>query len=209
MKLTLIGMTTVGKSYWSQQFEAAGFERINLDGIINDNLIAHIGDSQVQTHEAISSWLGLPSEARYAENEKKLMQFETEAFKYALSILESKPKNARVILDTGGSLIYASPRYWHLLRQLTPIIYLKMDDTIHQKLVENYLRDTRWVLWNGCFDAKKGETMMETYSRCYHNLIRTREKLYETYADYTIEYSVHRDKKMTVDALLTRLSLSS
>ncbi len=209
MKLTLIGMSTVGKSYWSERFEAAGFERIDLDGLIRDQLVAHIDNCQVQSHQDISDWLGLPDEPRYAENEKKLMQFEVEALKYAVSILENKPKNARVVVDTGGSLVYTPPQYWQLLKQFTPIIYLKMDKTIHQTLVDNYLRDPRWVIWNGCFDPQKGETLLETYSRCYSNLIKGREKLYEIYADYTLEYGIHRDRNMTVDAFLKLLKITA
>jgi shikimate kinase len=200
MKITLIGMSTVGKSYWSEKFVEAGFERIDLDDIIKDMLSAYT--SKGETFETMNQWLGMPDEPRYAENEKKFMRLEEDALKYALSILEKKEKNANIIVDTGGSLIYTPPQYWQLLKHYVTVIYLKMDKTIHQTLIDNYLRAPRAMIWNGCFEPKAGETRHETYSRCYATLITEREKLYDIYADYRIDYAVHRDKTMTVERLL-------
>lgn len=201
MKITLIGMSTVGKSYWSEKFVEAGFERIDLDDVIKDMLCTYTGKNE--TFETMNQWLGMPDEARYAENEKKFMQLEEEALKYALSVLEKKGKNANIIVDTGGSLIYTSPFYWQLLKQYVRVIYLKMDKTLHQTLIDNYLRAPRAMIWHGCFEPKVGETRHATYSRSYKTLITEREKLYDLYADCTIDYAVHRDKTMTVQRLLS------
>jgi shikimate kinase len=205
MKITLIGMSTVGKSYWSEKFVEAGFERIDLDGIIQDMLCAYTGKSE--TFETMNQWLGMPHEPRYVENEEKFMRLEKEALKYALSILEKKGKDANIIVDTGGSLIYTPPQYWQLLKQFVTVIYLKMDKTIHQTLIDNYLSAPRAMIWNGCFKPQAGEDRYATYSRCYGNLIREREKLYAIYADCAIDYAVHRDKTMTTEHLLALKSI--
>jgi shikimate kinase len=201
MKITLIGMSTVGKSYWSQKFVDAGFERIDLDNIIADYLAAYTGNTE--SFDTMNQWLGLPDEPRYAEHEKIFMKMEEDALKYAISILENADKNANIIVDTGGSLVYTPPQYWQLFKQYVRVIYLKMDKTIHQTLIDNYLRDPRAMIWNGCFQPKQGETRHETYSRSYSDLIAGREEFYEIYADTTFEYAEHRDRSMTIERLLS------
>ena len=203
MKIALIGMSTVGKSYWSQKLVDAGFERLDLDNIIASYLAEYTG--MPQPLESMSDWLGLPNEAHFVEKERILMQFEENALKYALSVLEKKETTARIIIDTGGSLVYTPPQYWAALKQFTQIVYLQMDKTLHPILIENYLREPRAMLWNGTFDPKIGESLLQTYTRCYTNLVEGREKLYAQYAHCTIPYATHRNKSLTTIAFLNLL----
>ena len=209
MKIALIGMSTVGKSYWSEKLATTGFERIDLDGIIARYFDKRVGTSQSQILASMSQWLGLPHEAHFAEKEQIFKQYEEDALKYAISVLEKKGKDARVIVDTGGSLVYVSPQYWQLFKQYVHIVYLKMDEKKHQTLIDNYLREPRAMLWNGCFDPQNGESLHQTYSRCYPNLVKRREKEYDIYADCTIEYETHRDRQLTTAAFLKIIGLNT
>jgi shikimate kinase len=200
MQLSFIGMPAVGKSHWSRKFVAAGFERIDVDGLIKDRISAHTGIHH--TDAMMTNWLGFPDDAQYTENEQKFKRFENDAFKYVLEVLAEKEKRAPLIVDTGGSLVYALPHYWQLLKQMTNVVYLKLDKAMHPTLVTNYLRDTRAIIWNGHFAPQQGETRHESYARCYSNLIVEREAWYETYADCSIDYEQHRAETMTVAQLL-------
>jgi shikimate kinase len=69
------------------------------------------------------------------------MTLEEEVFRSVLSILEKKEKDARIIVDTGGSLVYTPSQYCQLFKQYVRIVYLKIDKTLHKTLIDNYLSD--------------------------------------------------------------------
>lgn len=196
MKITLIGMSTVGKSYWSDRFVEAGFERLDLDGMIKERFENHLGSPQ--TYEEMGEWLGFPENEGFGEREQQLKQIEAAVLRDVTLLLKTTDKK-RLIIDTGGSLVYAPPQYWHNLKQFVKIVYLKMDKKQYQGRIDLYLQTPRFMLWNGQFQPNEGESRYESYLRCYANLLAEREQLYEKYADCALAYEVHRNPAMTVN----------
>ncbi|MEY4934580.1 MAG: hypothetical protein RIS64_939 [Bacteroidota bacterium] len=201
MKISLIGMASVGKSYWSAQFEAAGFLHLDLDDLIRQRLMTHL-NRPLTTTALMNEWLNFPDSAGFAEREQLFVETEAQVFKYALSILENAAAQTPVIINTGGSLVYSPSEYWQKLKSLTTIIYLKMDKSLSKSLIANYLQEGRSVIWKGLYAPVSGETRNDTYLRCYANLLDFRESCYERYADCAVEYQQHRATTMCIDQFL-------
>jgi shikimate kinase len=201
MKISLIGMASVGKSYWSAQFEAAGFLHLDLDDLIRRRLEAHL-NRPLTTTACMNEWLNYPDSAGFAEREQLFVELEAQVFKEALSVLEKADAQTPIVINTGGSLVYSPTEYWQKLSQFTTIIYLKMDKALSKSLINNYLQEGRSVIWKGMYAPKSGETRDETYLRCYANLLDFRESYYERYADCAVEYHQHRAKTMCIQQFL-------
>jgi shikimate kinase len=198
MKITLIGMASVGKSYWSAQLEAAGFLHLDLDELIRERLMTHLNRPATETR-FMNDWLNFPDSAGFAEREQLFLDTEATVFEYVLSVLEKVDEQTPVVVNTGGSLVYAPPAYWQRLKALTTIVYLKMDKSLSKTLINNYLQEGRSVIWKGIYAPLSDETRDETYLRCYAKLLKVRENWYEHYADCRVEYHEHRAPTMCVD----------
>lgn len=196
MVITLIGMSTVGKSYWSAKFVEAGFERLDLDEMIKKRFEDYVGSPQ--TYLSMGKWLGFPDDEGFDEREQKLKQIEAEVLCDVTLMLKNRDKK-RLIIDTGGSLVYAPPQYWQNFKQFVKVIYLKMDKKQYQGRIDLYLQEPRFMLWNNQFKSRVGESRYESYLRCYANLLGEREQFYEKYADFELAYEVHRNPAMTVN----------
>jgi shikimate kinase len=200
--ITFIGMSTVGKSYWSVKLQDIGFTVIDVDMRASEFLIGQT-NSQDTMHDDLAKWLGLPHEPQFDTHEKLWLQAEEKAL---IQIIQELQENQnKLIIDAGGSLVYAPETYWKLLKNYTTVVYLKMDNNLRNQLITNYLNRPRAVVWDGVFQPNIGESVHETYFRCYNDLLVTREKLYEKYADISIEYAEHRNYEMTATDFLSRI----
>jgi len=59
MRLSLVGMSGSGKSFWSGKLARSGFTRIGCDDLIAARLVSELGG----THDSVSRvgrWMGLP-----------------------------------------------------------------------------------------------------------------------------------------------------
>lgn len=198
MKITLIGMASVGKSYWSAQFEAAGFQHIDLDDLVRQRLEAHLHRPLTTTAE-MNEWLSFPDSPDFAVREQLFVDLEAQVFEQTLVELEKTIPQMPVIVNTGGSLVYAPEKYWQQLKRLTTIIYLKMDHSLLKTLADNYLREGRSVIWQGIYEPLAGETRNESYLRCYEKLLKLRENAYAKYADCAVDYHQHRAPMMSIE----------
>jgi shikimate kinase len=200
MKITLIGMASAGKSYWSARLAQAGFVHIDLDALIGQRLEAKTQQSFATT-ALMNEWLGFPDSAGFAERETLFVQTEAEIFKETLDFLENAPENANIVLDTGGSLVYSPLEYWQKLSQLSRIIYLKADKTLANQFAQAYLDEGRSILWRGLYAPLPNESRTESFLRCYKNLLEFRTAEYEKHAQYALEYAQHRSAEMSVATL--------
>jgi len=64
MHIALIGMSGIGKSYWSQRLQEVGFKYFGCDLIITRKLSQEI-DSSLKTFDDLLQWFGLPIERDY------------------------------------------------------------------------------------------------------------------------------------------------
>ena len=193
-------MASVGKSYWSARLAVAGFLRIDLDGLIGQRLEIKTKQSFATT-ALMNDWLGFPDSAGFAEREALFIQCEAEIFQETLLFLENAPENARIVIDTGGSLVYSQHVYWQKLRQITRIIYLKTDKTLANEFANAYLKEGRSIIWRGLYIPLPHENRTATFLRCYANLLDFRTAEYEKHAELCLEYAEHRSPKMSVERL--------
>jgi shikimate kinase len=201
MKITLIGMASVGKSYWSQKFEDVGFLHFDLDDLIRQRLMKHL-NLPLNTTALMNEWLNFPDSPGFAEREQLFVDLEAEVFHETLLLLEQADEHTTVIVDTGGSLVYSPKAYWKRLKELTTIIYLKTDKLLSKSLLNNYLQEGRSMIWRDVYRPLSEETRHETYTRCYNDLVHFRESCYVQYADCEVEYQQHRHPNMLIKDFL-------
>lgn len=201
MKISLIGMASVGKSYWSKRFAAAGFVHIDLDDLIRQRLVAKL-NRPLSTTTLMNEWLDYPDSEGFAEREQLFIETEAEVFQYTLSELEKAEAHIPMIIDTGGSLVYSPTEYWHRLKQYTTVIHLKIDKSLYKVMANTYLTEGRSVIWKGAYKPLAGEPRHESYLRCYAKLVDVRENFYVQYADCEVAYAQHRDRSMSIDDFL-------
>ena len=80
--LSLIGMSNIGKTYWSKKFSGIGFGHFNCDDLIE----AQLGLKDV------SHWLGQPYDEMFSVNQQKYLALEKDIMENILTRI----KNAKI-----------------------------------------------------------------------------------------------------------------
>ena len=190
-RITLIGMSGLGKSYWSKVLEAEGFKRFCCDDMIAERLGELLHRSEGKTVD-LGKWMGFPYDSGYREREKVYLSLEVEVLKDILTYLEDAGNGERIVLDTTGSAPYAGESIMNRLSQSTTVIHLATSEAVLSEMLERYIRHPRPVLWGDRFTKKPSETDHEALKRSYESLLTFRESLYKHYAHHTIPYEAHR-----------------
>ena len=203
MRLSLIGMAGSGKSYWSMKLVEHGFRRFCCDDLIAAKLDPELTRPDGTTME-LGQWMGFPYEPHYRERESKYLAYEIEVLTEILEYLESRKSNPeeKIVLDTTGSVIYAGERILRRLRRYTTVIYLSIPPEVRGQMLKAYLSNPHPMLWRNVFSKEPDETEQEALARCYPRLVVARERLYEHYANVTIDYYRRREEGFGVSDLL-------
>lgn len=203
MRLSLIGMAGSGKSYWSMKLVEHGFRRFCCDDLIAAKLDPELTRPDGTTME-LGQWMGFPYEPHYRERESKYLAYEIEVLTEILEYLESRKSNPeeKIVLDTTGSVIYAGERILRRLRRYTTVIYLSIPPEVRGQLLKAYVSNPHPMLWRNVFSKDPDETEQEALARCYPRLIVARERLYDHYANVTIDYYRRREEGFGVSDLL-------
>ena len=203
MRLSLIGMAGSGKSYWSMKLVEHGFRRFCCDDLIAAKLDPELTRPDRTTME-LGQWMGFPYEPHYRERESKYLAYEIEVLTEILEYLESRKSNPeeKIVLDTTGSVIYTGERILRRLRRYTTIIYLSIPPEVRGQLLKAYVSNPHPMLWRNMFGKEPDETEQEALARCYPRLVVARERLYEDYANVTIDYYGRREEGFGVSDLL-------
>ncbi len=202
MRLSLIGMSGVGKSHWARRIESQGYRRIICDDWIAEQLGPLINPDEKSTLE-LASWMGRPYQSGYAEAQSKYLAFETEVITNICAELEEKTKtDARVIVDTTGSLIYLKPQLIRKLQDLTHTVYLKLADSNPQTHYQTFLKDPKPVIWGDHYIPMPGEDREASLARCYCELLTFRDKEYRRISDCTLDYSFHHNPQTSPKQML-------
>ncbi|MCH2295804.1 MAG: ATP-binding protein, partial [SAR324 cluster bacterium] len=106
MRLSLIGMSAAGKSYWAKRMRSQGCRSIICDNLIAEQLGPLIISSEKSTL-GLAAWMGKPDQPGYIEAQAKYLELETKVVTHICDELEqSSESDDKVIIDTTGSLIY-------------------------------------------------------------------------------------------------------
>ncbi|HEY6944790.1 MAG TPA: hypothetical protein VI431_06595 [Candidatus Acidoferrum sp.] len=185
MRLSLIGMSGAGKTFWTKKLAASGIPAVFCDDRIEQRLAPRLASGGYSGINGVAAWMGWPDSPTYAEREAEYLAEEIHTLDEVLQKLEGEP-NASLVLDTTGSVIYSGNHLLMRLRRQMTVVYLAATAEEQQLLVERYLNDPKPVLWRGAFRPKSGETPRETVARCYPALIEARRRSYEALAHCTL-----------------------
>jgi shikimate kinase len=193
MYITLIGMSNIGKSYWSERLlKEAGFERVCCDYLIEQELSSELKRLGFSGLEEVSDWMGKPGDERYIENSQKYLKCEEDVMENVLKELAVRNSKSSVVVDTSGSVIYMSDRILEKLRAMTKVVYFEANKEHYQILFEQYKFSPKPLIWNGKTD--------------YFELLESRAVEYEKLSHFRIPFEVHRGQAVNGNALLNYLN---
>jgi shikimate kinase len=202
LRLALIGMSGVGKTFWTKQLAQAGHRSICCDDRIEQRLRSRLEGGGYAGIHGVASWMGWPDRPTYGEREAEYLAAEIATLDEVLTELE-RNASSELVLDTTGSVIYTGNNLLRRLRRQMTIVYLVASADEQQLLIQRYLKDPKPVLWRGAFHAKKGEAPRETVARCYPTLIAARRQSYEALAHCSIAVAELRDASSDPSAFLS------
>lgn len=203
IRLSLIGMAGIGKSYWAMKLEAQGFRRFCCDDLIEEKL----GPELIRpngTTMSMGEWMGFPFHEGYREREHTYLTHEIEVLNEVLDYLGDPERNPdeNIVVDTSGSVIYTGNGLLEELRRHTTVVYFSTPAEVQKQLLKAYVSNPHPMLWKDMFRKAPEETNMQALARCYPQLLMSRQKMYELFVDVTIDYYQCREKNFGVGDLL-------
>ena len=189
MRITLIGMSGVGKSYWSNKIATdLGYAKIDCDERINAKLSEKLANFGVTSDFlSISQWRGLPFESGYQEKEALQIAIEQEIMKEVTDELTNTSQE-NLVIDASGSVIYALGDTLSQLKKETTCVYIEATrDHIHSLYTDEIIFK-RPLIWGKEFYCKNGETGLEAMKRSYADVLSWRSAQYEKLADKVIPF---------------------
>lgn len=204
LRVALVGMSGVGKTFWTRRLAATGRPTVCCDDLIEQRLAAHLAPGGFRGINGVARWMGWPDSATYAEREAVYLAAEIAALNQVLVDLEQDTQR-ELVLDTTGSVIYAGDRLLLRLRRLMTVVYLAASLEEQQLLIHRYLSDPKPVLWHGAFQPTLGETPRQTMARCYPPLMETRRRAYEALAHCTLPFAALHLASPSAEAFLQRI----
>ena len=194
LRIAFIGMSNIGKSYTGSRLaKSFNFDLIQVDQLIWESL----GQGSMADFAA---WQGQPYSEGYAEREAKSIALESEATAKALDL---PLKNA--ILDTTGSVIYASETVKEKLLSDWYIVHISASTSDIEQLKVNYFKHPKPLVWNGHYKRAAGQTVDEAILSSYPNLLASRAKSYAALADATIGSDIILNLKNSIEDIFEAL----
>jgi len=197
MKVSLIGMSGSGKTYWAKKLKAKGFTYFCCDDLIEKKLGFELQQLGYAGIADVASWMGQPFDSYYPTRSQQYLDFEKDAIDEIYDNLETISETDNVVIDTTGSVIYTSNK--KKLSELTKIVYLEVPLIVTKEMYKLYLKDPKPVIWGNSFSKKNGETDMDALRRCYPKLLDFRVKKYEQLAGRTLNYYRLRTENFGVE----------
>ena len=204
IKLSLIGMSGAGKSYWAQKLAAAGFRLISIDDRIEKKLAPELATGGHRGIGGVAAWMGWPNDPTYRERERKYLDCEVKSMGEALDEIQAAGEEG-TILDTTGSVVYTGEEICRRMLGLTTVVYLEASPAEEEILIARYSSDPKPVLWGDQFAQRAGESAQDAVARCYPALIAHRKKLYQRSAHRIVSMNLLRDVNLGARGFLELL----
>lgn len=175
LRIALIGMSNIGKSYTAQRIaKADGFECYDVDAQIQ----AELGKKDMG---AMADWMGHPFTDGYAAKAAEYLSLEAE-----LSLAAGHGEG-NLVLDTTGSVIHIPDEDIISLNNNYLVIYIKANDADISTLIDRYFKYPKPTIWGDCYHPVAEKPDLDSLLACYPDLLALRAKLYKELADITIE----------------------
>ncbi len=207
MIISLVGMSSAGKTYWAFELQKHGYIRVTCDDLIEMKLGPELQKNGYRGLHDVAKWMGHPYEPQYPETSKRYLDFETEVMQEILDEVTSKngaPKN--MVIDTTGSVIYTTGSVLERLKHVSSIIYLDIPEEKKQEIYQEFLRNPKPIIWGDAFQPMKGESDDKALARCYQDLLTFRAKRYQKIADITIPFDLHRHEDFTAPDFIEHIT---
>lgn len=191
MGIALIGMSGIGKTFWSQKLKDYGFMYYGCDDRIEEKLLSELTNDRVHGLAGVSQWMGQPYDTYYNLRSKRYVGLEEECMN---GIYHEIKQNGvqNFVIDTTGSIIYTSEQIRAGLADHALVVYLKESESHMNDMFNQYMKDPRPVIWGNSYTIQPGETKTDALKRCYPRLLSFRQKQYEQYADVVLPFEQHR-----------------
>jgi shikimate kinase len=202
MRIGLIGMSGAGKTSLALKLAAAGYEHVDCDRLIATRLSTAL-DRPLATVDDLGGWLGFPYEAGFREKESRYIACEVAVLReVADRLARTSSQQQNVVVDMGGSAIYVGRARFLKLRRLMTVVYLAVPREAHARMLQEYLRRPRPIIWRGRFRSKRGESHAAALARCFPQLIAFRERRYQALCDLQLESQPHQYADLQAESFL-------
>ena len=199
LKVSLIGMSNVGKTYWAKRLADTGFLHVNCDALIEEKLRREIPGFGEKGIRGVASWMGQPHEEGFAEKQKKYLEHEASVMREIIHAARGKKQN--VVIDTSGSVVHAGDGPCASLAEHSFIVYIEVPKGGEQQMLELFLKEPKPVVWEQFFTQKDGEPAKDALARSYLELLDFRAGKYRHYADVVVPRPAVR-KKMSAQEII-------
>ena len=206
MHLSLIGMSGSGKSHWSIQLAEIGFHRFCCDEMIARNLSAEL-TREDGTVMDLGEWMGFPYQPNYKEREARYLAHEIRVLDEILGYVGDSAWDSgeNIVVDTTGSVIYTGETVLKKLCLHTTVVHFSTPPEVQARMLDVYRVRQRPILWRDLFNQQPDEDNEEALARCYPELLSSRERLYEKWADVTIDYYTRNEDNFGVSDFLREI----
>ncbi len=197
LRLSLVGMSNVGKTYWAKLLAQEGFIHLNCDDLIEHELGDELRELGYSGIADVSKWMGQPYDERFAANQQRYLELETATIQKIIAALEDGTQKGNTIIDTTGSVVHTVPAIREKLPALTTVIHLEATVEMRQEMFKLYIAEPKPVVWGDIFKKEMGESNTEALARCYPQLLEYRSGLYAEMA----HVSIPRNKSLATDGV--------
>jgi len=199
--LSLIGMSNIGKTYWSKKLQDIGFRPINCDDLIETKLVPILKEFGYSGINDVSRWMGQPYDDRFIANQQKYLSLEKEAMKNIFIQIENEKKE-NIVVDTTGSVIHTGKDICANLTRCSLVVYIKATKNIKEEMFQQYIKEPKPVVFGDVFNLKKNEKASDALERSYRKLLDIRSALYTEYADVIILREIIK-KNMNINQFIS------
>jgi shikimate kinase len=201
MRLSFIGMSNIGKTYWSKRIAAeSGYVRIDCDWQIERRLAGELAQGGHRGLRGVAKWMGFPFDPQYKRNSDAYIATEQIVMRNVLDHVGSD--RIPTVIDTTGSVIYTGDDILSDLRAETTVVYFEASEEHIAYLFKRYMTSPKPVIWGENYVPRADETSKETLKRCYPDLLQDRMRRYAKIADVTIPFARHKDRSSDIAALI-------
>jgi dephospho-CoA kinase len=133
--LSLVGMSNVGKSYWSRLLGRRDFEVVCCDDKIEEQLGSELHTLGYSGGiRDVARWMGQPYDQQFAKNQARYLQLETEVTTQAMEDIDEERHIGNVVVDTTGSVVHLEPALRRRIQEVTTVVYLAASEEMKTRL---------------------------------------------------------------------------